>query len=218
MARPQTDFTKVGRNSKTEKKPTGLEPIKRSLPWDERMIVIERAADALQISPAIATSMMAQVNIALSKVAPPHVRTTIGKISMRGRLSTKTREGSLAAMLLRFRQEIIEAARKADSSIIDVGANENWVEFKILVPYTRYRHPEGLADLREQIEVENAGVVIPPKSKRWMRSKKTIEHHHQRESLPAGAALVVFKVPGKAEGQKLKEEIWVAGYKFKAQP
>jgi len=29
---------------------------------------------------------------------------------------------------------------------------------------------------------------------------------------------VVFKVPGKAEGQKLKEEIWVAGYKFKAQP
>jgi len=145
VARPQTDFTKVGRNGKTEKKPTGLEPIKRSLLWDERMIVFERAADAPQISLAIATSVMAQVNIALSKVAPPHVRTTIGKISAQGRLSTMAREGSSAAILLHFWREIIEAARKADSSVIDVGANENWVELKILVPYARYRHPEGLA-------------------------------------------------------------------------
>jgi len=36
---PQTDqFKRVGRNGRAEKKPTGLEPIKRLLPWEERMV------------------------------------------------------------------------------------------------------------------------------------------------------------------------------------
>ena len=32
------------------------------------------------------------------------------------------------------------------------------MELKILVPYAQYRHPEGLADLKAQIAVENEGV------------------------------------------------------------
>jgi hypothetical protein len=128
------------------------------------------------------------------------------------------REGASAAMLLRFKKEIIEAARKADKDIINVMANESWVELKILVPYERYRHPEGLSDLREQIEAENEGVVVPPLSMRWMRAKRVIEEHFQRGGLPLNTASVVFKVPNKVAGQKLLSEMWVAGNRFKALP
>jgi hypothetical protein len=128
------------------------------------------------------------------------------------------REGASAAMLLRFKKEIIEAARNADRGIINVRDNESWVELKILVPYARYRHPEGLADLREQIEAENEGVVVPPFSMRWVRAKNIIESHYQQGALPAGRASVVFKVPNKAAGQKLLSEIWVAGNRFRALP
>jgi len=84
-ALPQYDqFQKVGRSGRAEKKPTGLEPIKRTLPWDERMIVFERSPDVPPITPAVATSVMAHVNITLSKVAPPHVWTTVGKVSPLG--------------------------------------------------------------------------------------------------------------------------------------
>jgi hypothetical protein len=219
MALPQTSqYQRVGRGGKAAKEATDLEPIKRTLAWDERMIVFERAQDSPQISPMVASNVMARVNIALSKVAPPHIRTTTGKISARGRLSTIAREGASAAMLLRFKKEIIEAARQADKGIINVVANESWVELKILVPYERYRHPEGLADLREQIEAENEGVVVPPFSMRWMRAKRIIEGHYQQGRLPHGGASVVFKVPNKAAGQKLLTEMWVAGNRFKAIP
>lgn len=72
--------------------------------------------------------------------------------------------------------------------------------------------------MQEQIDAKNEGVVIPPFSMRWMKSKRGIEEHYQWGTLPAGMASVVLKVPGKVVGQKLTEEIWVMGHKFKAQP
>jgi len=195
-----------------------LEPIKRSIPWDERAILFERAVGAPQIDAAVAASAAAQVNIALSKVAPPHVRTEAFKISAQGRITTMARAEASAAMLLHFKKEIIEAARRADKAIINVVANETWAELKILVPYAQYRHYSGLTDLRERIEAENEGVVIPPFSMRWMRAKKIIEQHFQEGRLPQNAASVVFKVCSKAVGKKLLTEIWVAGVKFRALP
>ena len=217
-ALPQTDFRRVGKNGKPEREPTGLEPIKGSIPRDERGIVFERAGGAPQINPAVAASAAAFVNIALSKVAPAHIRTEAFRISVQGRLSTTARFGASATMLLQFKKEILEAARKADRAIINVTANETWAELKILVPYDRYRHPSGLAELREQIEAENPGVVIPPLSMKWMRAASTIERHYQAGRLPKNAASVIFKVPGKAAAQKLLVEMWVAGNKFHALP
>ena len=46
--------------------------------------------------------------------------------------------------------------------------------------------------------------------------QKVIEEHYQAGRLPQNAASVVFKVPNKAAGKKLTEEMWVAGNKFKA--
>ena len=182
------------------------------------MIVFEQVADVPQISPTMASAVVAHVNIALSKMAPRHVQTTLGKISHRGRLLSMAREGASMAMLLRFKREIIEAARKVDRGIINVIANESWVELKILVPYDCYWHPEGLSDLHKQIEAENDVVMIPPFSIKWMRAKKVIKDHYQNEKLPHGVASLVFKVPNKTAGQKLLAEMWVAGNRFRVQP
>ena len=218
---PQTsvsEFGRVGRGAKPAKETTGLEPIKGPILSDERGIVFERTSGAPQIDLAVAVNAATQVNIALSKVAPPHVRTKSFKISPQGRLTTAAWAGALAAMLLRFKKEIIEAARRADRAIINVVANEAWVELKILVPYAQYRHDSGLADLRDRIEVENEGVVVPPFSMRWMRAKRHIEQHYQAGTLPQNAASVVFKVYSKVTGNKLLTEMWVAGVKFRALP
>jgi len=217
-ALPQADNKRRGQNGKAEWEPTGLERIKHSIPRDKRGIVFARAAGAPQIDTVVAASAAAFVNIALSRVAPAHVRTEAFRITLQGRLSTTARFGASAAILLCFKKEILEAARKADRTIINVIANETWAELKILVPYDRYRHPSGLADLREQIEAENPGVVVPPLSMKWMRSVSTIERHYQAGRLPKNLASVVFKVPGKVAAQKLLVKMWVAGNKFRALP
>ena len=205
------DFKPIGRNGKVERDPTGLEPIKRTLPWDERAILLERATGAPQIDQAVVASAAAQVNIALSKVAPPHVRTEVLKISGQGRLTSATQAGASAAILLHFKKEITKAGWQADKAIINVVANETWVELKNLVPYAQYRHQSGLADLRERIEAENEGVVVPAFSMRWMRAKRHIEQHYQAGTLPQNAVSVVLKVCSKVVGNRLLTEMWWRG-------
>jgi len=95
-------------------------------------------------------------------------------------------------------------------------ANKSWVELKILVSYTRFRHPEGLADLQVQITAKNEGVV--PVALWWMRVKQVIEAHFQHGRLSHRGVSVVFKVPNKTVGQKLITEMWVVGNKFKVLP
>jgi len=176
--RGSNGFNWVGRGGKVAKEPTGLKLIKRSIPWNERVILFERTVGALQIDVAVAASAAVLVNIALSKVAPPYIRTEAFKISAPGRITTMARAGASAAMLLHFKKEIIEAARQADKAIINVVVNETWTELKILVLYAQYQQDNGLAALRERIKAKNEGVVIPPFSIRWMCSKRIIEQHY----------------------------------------
>ena len=201
-ALPEEDIKRVGRKGKAECEPTGLEPLKHSIPCDEYGIVFERANGVPQIDPAVAASIAAHVNIVLSKMARTHVWTEAFRVLVQGRLSTTAHFGASAAMLLRFKKEILEAARRADRAIINVAANETWVELKILVPYDRYHHPNGLGELREQIEAEHPRVVIPPLSIKWMRAVNTIESHYQAGRLPKNAASVIYKVPGKIAAKK----------------
>jgi len=133
-----------------------LEPIKGSIPVDERTIVFERSPDAPQLDWLSVNQIASHVNNILSKVAPPHVRTEKFRVSQRGVLSTTARMGVSAAMLLLFKKELLEAARKGDNSIINVRSNESWVELKILVPYAAYRDEEALCRLREEIQAETS--------------------------------------------------------------
>jgi len=72
----------VGKGGKPDWEPTGLEPIKRSIPRDKREIVFERAVGAQQINPTVVTSVEAFVNIVLSKVALAHIRTEAIRVSV----------------------------------------------------------------------------------------------------------------------------------------
>jgi len=81
-ALPQSDYRRVGKGGKPDWEPTGLEPIKRSIPRDEREIVFERAVGAQQINTTVVTSVEAFVNIALSKVALAHIRTEAIRVSV----------------------------------------------------------------------------------------------------------------------------------------
>jgi predicted RNA-binding Zn-ribbon protein involved in translation (DUF1610 family) len=85
------------------------------------------------------------------------------------------------------------------------------------VPYGLDRGRNGLGDLREAIEAENDGVVIPPFSIRWMRAWRHNEEQWQRGVLPRGRASVIFKVPNRAAGLGLLKEIWVVGNRFQAE-
>jgi hypothetical protein len=214
---PEVGMQRVGRKGKPEKTPTGLEVIKGSIPVDERWIAFERAVGAPQINAMVAANATGLVNVALSRVAPTHVRTEAFRITERGTLTASARMGASAAMLLQFKKEIIQAARQADSAIINVIACESWVELKILVPYDRYRGKQGLDDLREAIEAENGGVIIPPFSMKWMKSWRNYEEQWRKGSLPRGRASVIFKVPNKVAGRGLLKEIWVAGNRFQAE-
>jgi len=84
------------------------------------------------------------------------------------------RKGVSVAMLLHFKKERIEAARRGDNSIINIRLNESWVELKLLVPYAAYQDKEGISRLREEIKAENKGVQIPPFSIQWIRLKGVI--------------------------------------------
>jgi len=137
---------------------------------------------------------------------------------VQGRLTTTAHFRALAAILLQFKKEILEAPVKANRAIINVIANETWAELKILVPYDHYYHPNRLWELRQQIVVENPRVVIPPLSIKWMRAASTIESHYQAGCFPKNAASVIFKVPSKIAASKLLVEMWVAGNKLRALP
>jgi hypothetical protein len=98
-----------------------------------------------------------------------------------------------------------------------VVACESWVELRILVPYSQYRGKNGLDNLREAIEAENSGVIVPPLSMKWLRTWRIYEEQWQRGTLRRGRASVIFKVPNKAAGRGLVKEIWVAGNRFQAE-
>jgi hypothetical protein len=186
-----------------------LAPIKGSIPMDERVIIFERTQDAPQLDWVTVNQIASHVNNTLGRVAPAHIRTEKFRVSQRGMLSTTARQGASAAMLLYFKKELIEAARKGDDRIVNVRSNESWTELKILVPYAVYRDNDGIGLLREEIEAGNPGVLVPPFSIRWIRPKEVIEEIWEKGSLPANKASVVFKVPGKEVARQLQQEIWV---------
>jgi len=84
VALPQSDYKRMGGNGKPEWEPSELEPIKGSIPYDERGIVFQWEVGASQINPAVVASAAAFVNIALRKVAPAHVRTKAFSILVQG--------------------------------------------------------------------------------------------------------------------------------------
>ena len=82
---------------------------------------------------------------------------------MRGTLTAAATKGATGAMVIKFKEVILKAIRKHDDRIVDLRTNEHWTRVKIHgLELNRYgKSPEGLRILRQEIEAENPGVIIP---------------------------------------------------------
>jgi hypothetical protein len=109
---------------------SSLAPIKGSIPMDERVIIFEQTLGAPQLDWVTVNQIASHVNNTLGRVAPAHIRTEKFWVSWRGKLSTTARQEASAAMLLHYKKELIEAARKGDDRIVNVRSNESWTELK----------------------------------------------------------------------------------------
>jgi hypothetical protein len=101
-----------------------------------------------------------------------------------------------AAMPLQEWDIIITTARKVDNRVVDVEGNESWRGLKIhAVPLIRYmgNGTEGLQELREAIEVETEGLLIPPQVRQLAYPSAVTE---MRQNGGIATSTVVFIVFG----------------------
>lgn len=93
-----------------------------------------------------------------------HIRIQEVKRNYRGTLTITTTPKCSGTMVLKYKDMIISATRKADPAIIDLTTNETWQRVKLHgVLLERYftRDSSGLDKLRYELEAENDGMKIP---------------------------------------------------------
>jgi len=107
-----------------------------------------------------------EVNRALFEAKVPHfVRIQGVTKNTRGCLSTITAPQAMAEKLIRYREIVIKAARKVSTGIVDIEMNGLWERVKMHgVNFDRYLGKKtggGLEKLRQELQAENEGVVLP---------------------------------------------------------
>ena len=136
----------------------------------------------------------------------------------RGTITAISHRNATAKMALLYRDIIIKGTRSVDKRIIDVERNESWERLKIhSVLLVRFmgKGTEGLQKMREEIQAENEGVVIPAQV-RWLSNPRTTQLREQRGDIKASSA--VFMVKGKKVAQRLVSEgVPAAGVRYKVE-
>jgi len=133
----------------------------------------------------------------------------------RGCFSTITTPGATAAMLIWYREIVIKAARKLDSGFVDIETNELWERVKMHgVNYDRYLGKKtrgGLEKLRQELQAENEGVVLPL-AINWIGGRKDVL---KKKVEGKKASSVVFGVKESTMAEKvLMGGLRVAGVKY----
>ena len=156
------------------------------------------------------------MNRALFKAKVPHcVRFQGGTKDTRGCLSTIMTRAATAEMLIRSRQVVINAARKVDAGIVDINTNELWETVKMhVINFERYLGKKtggGLEKLRQELKVENEGVVLPL-AINWIGGPKDVQ---KKKAEGKNALSVVFAVRGtKMAENVLKRGLTAGGVKY----
>jgi len=133
----------------------------------------------------------------------------------RGCLSMITTPGSTGEMLIRYREIVIKAARRMDAGIVDIETNKLWEKVKMHgVNFDRdlgNKTGGGLEILRQELQAENEGVVLPL-AITWIGGPKDV----QKEMMEGRkASMVVFAVKGSKMAEKvLKGGLRAAGVKY----
>jgi hypothetical protein len=169
--------------------------IRKHVRPDERRIIFVRDSDmALPlVDPTV--EITSATNIALHLAgAPGHIRIERVQKSLKGTFTAAAAAGATASMVIKFKEVILKAIRKHDTGIVDLQTNEDWSRVKIHgIELSRYgKSPDGLRTLRQEIEAENPGVIVPM-AVQWMRPWKHISERWQAGEIKASSAVVVIR-------------------------
>jgi len=205
-------FTEVKRQQiKKEMKP--VPPGQNSM--EKRRVTFKRD-NGLPLSQKKDLDISSEVNRALFDAKVPHfVRIQGVTKNTRECLSTITTPAATAEMLIRYREIVIKAARKVDAGIVDIETNELWERVKMHgVNFDRYLGKKtggGLEKLRQELQAENEGVVLPL-AINWIGGPKDVQ---KKKAEGKKASTVVFAVKGSKMAEKvLKGGLRAAGVKY----
>jgi len=120
------------------------------------MLIFTRKGEPGAITLAQRGRVTNAINLALFTAAPKnaHIRVEQVRCSPKGTLTVSATMGADAEMLLLFKEQILEAANRAEPSIVDVGMNEQWDKLKM------FREQWRMEEFATCLEAEN-GLVVP---------------------------------------------------------
>jgi len=175
-----------------------------------------RRDNGLPLSQKKDLDISSEVNRALFEANVPHFVHIQGVTkNTRGCLSTITTPGATAEMLIRYREIVIKAARRVNARIVDIKTNELWERVKMHgVNFDQYLGKKmggGLEKLRQELQAENEGVVLPL-AINWIGGPNDVQ---KKKTEGKKASLVVFAVKGSEMAEKvLKGGLRAAGIKY----
>jgi len=205
-------FVEVKRQQKKDE----MKPVPPGQNSMEKRRVTFKRDNGLPVSQKKDLDISSEVNRALFEAKVPHfVRIQGVTKNTRGCLSTITTPLATAEMLIRYREIVIKAARKVDAGIVDIETNELWEKVKMHgVNFDRYLGKKtggGLEKLRQELQAENEGVVLPLAIS-WIGGPKDVQ---KKKAEGKKASSVVFAVKGSKMAEKvLKGGLRAAGMKF----
>jgi len=205
-------FVEVKRQQKKEE----IKPVPPGQNSMEKRRVTFKRDNGLPLSQKKDLDISSEVNRALFEAKVPYfVRIQGVTKNTRGCLSTITTPAATAEMLIRYREIVIKAARKVDAGIVDIETVELWEKVKMHgVNFDRYLGKKtggGLEKLRQELQAENEGVVLPLAIS-WIGGPKDVQ---KKKAEGKKASSVVFAVKGSKMAEKvLKGGLRAAGVKF----
>jgi len=205
-------FTEVKRQQKKEE----MKPVPPGQNSMEKRRVTFKRDNGLPLSQKKDLDISSEVNRALFEAKVPYfVRIQGVTKNTRGCLSTITTPAATAEMLIRYREIVIKAAKKVDAGIVDIETNELWERVKMHgVNFDRYLGKKtggGLEKLRQELQAENEGVVLPL-AINWIGGLKDVQ---KKKAEGKKASSVVFAVKGSKMAEKvLKGGLRAAGVKY----
>jgi len=182
----------------------------------EKRRVIFKTDNGLPLSQKKDLDILSEVNRELFMAKVPHLICIEGVAkNTLERLSAITTPGATAEMLIRYREIVINAARKVDAGIVDIETNEPWERVTMHgVNFDRYLGKKmggGLEKLRQELQAENKGVVLPLATN-WIGGPKDVQ---KKKVERKKASTVVFAVKSSKLAEKvLKAGLRAAGVKY----
>jgi hypothetical protein len=129
----------------------------------ERRLILRRD-EGVALPNKMAQDIASAINRAhFHQKTPAHIQMMSVKRDVKGTIMVITHQKTTAAVALTYRDVIINKARMVDMEDIDVVETKSLERLKVhAVPLIRYmsKGTDGLQKMRDDIHVENEGVVI----------------------------------------------------------